>query len=133
MTALIPIAYLISAICFILALRWLSSPESAQSGNRFGMAGMAIAILTTLFLLPHTLGQVSYTLIAAGIVIGGAIGTFIALRIQMTALPQLVAAFHSLIGLAAVLVAWAAYLAPDSYGIGEAGAIHQGSLLEMAL
>ncbi len=133
MSALISLAYLVSAVCFILALRGLSSPESAQGGNRFGMIGMAIAIATTLFLLPNILGEVSYTLIAAGIVIGGAIGTFIALRIQMTALPQLVAAFHSLIGLAAVLVGWAAYLSPEAYGIGQTGAIHQGSLIEMSL
>jgi NAD(P) transhydrogenase subunit beta len=133
LSALIPLSYLISAICFILALRGLSSPATAIAGNRFGMAGMALAIATTIFMLPGLLGTVSYTLIAIGILVGGAIGTFIALRIKMTALPQLVAAFHSLIGLAAVLVAWAAYLSPGAYGIGEAGHIHQASLAEMAL
>jgi NAD(P) transhydrogenase subunit beta len=98
-------AYLIAAVCFILALRGLSSPVSSQAGNRFGVAGMAIAIATTL----AQPGVVSYPVIAGGIVIGGAIGSFIALRIKMTALPQLVAAFHSLVGLAAVSVAAAAF------------------------
>ncbi|MBI3418779.1 MAG: NAD(P)(+) transhydrogenase (Re/Si-specific) subunit beta [Proteobacteria bacterium] len=133
MSSLIPLSYLLSAVCFILALRGLSSPQTAITGNRFGMAGMALAIVTTLFLLPRVLGEVSYNLIVVGVLIGGAVGTFIALRIKMTALPQLVAAFHSLIGLAAVLVAWAAYLSPASYGIGEKGAIHGASLIEMAL
>ncbi|WP_119460304.1 NAD(P)(+) transhydrogenase (Re/Si-specific) subunit beta [Rhodospirillaceae bacterium SYSU D60014] len=121
--------YLIASVCFILALKGLSSPESAQSGNRFGMAGMAIAIITTLA-LP---GVVSYGAILAGIVIGGAIGTFVALRIQMTALPQLVAAFHSLVGLAAVFVAAAAFYTPEAYGIGVAGDIAPASLVEMGL
>jgi NAD(P) transhydrogenase subunit beta len=133
LSSLIPLSYLVSAVCFILALRGLSSPATAIAGNRFGMAGMVLAIATTIFMLPDLLGNVSYTLIAVGILVGGAIGTFIALRIKMTALPQLVAAFHSLIGLAAVLVAWAAYLSPAAYGIGEAGHIHQASLVEMAL
>ena len=99
------LAYLVAAICFIMALRGLSSPETSRGGNRFGIAGMVIAIATTL----AQPGVVSYPIIAAGIVIGGAIGSFIALRIKMTALPQLVAAFHSLVGLAAVCVAAAAY------------------------
>src|SRR5690606_29575024 len=103
----------------ILALRGLSSPETARAGNRFGMAGMAIAVVTTLA-LPEVL---SYGAILAGIVVGGAIGTVIALRIQMTALPQLVAAFHSLVGLAAVFVAAAAFYNPDAYGIGVVGDI----------
>ena len=121
--------YLVASVCFILALRGLSSPDSSRGGNMFGIAGMVIAIGTTLA-MP---GVVSYPLIIAGVVIGGAIGTFIALRIQMTALPQLVAAFHSLVGLAAVCVAAAAFYAPASYGIGEPGAIHTESLIEMAL
>jgi H+-translocating NAD(P) transhydrogenase subunit beta len=133
LSALIPFSYLVSAVCFILALRGLSSPATAIAGNRFGMAGMALAIATTIFMLPDLWGSVSYTLIATGILVGGAIGTFIAIRIKMTALPQLVAAFHSLIGLAAVLVAWAAYLSPAAYGIGEVGHIHAASLVEMAL
>ncbi|MBO31954.1 MAG: NAD synthetase, partial [Rhodospirillaceae bacterium] len=94
-------AYLIAAVCFILALRGLSSPESARKGNAMGVIGMVIAIGTTLA-DPQIL---SFELILAGVVIGGAIGTIVALKIQMTALPQLVAAFHSLVGLAAVFVA----------------------------
>jgi len=121
--------YLIASVCFILALRGLSSPVTSRSGNMFGIAGMVIAIGTTL----ASPGVVSYPLIVAGIVIGGAIGTFIALRIQMTALPQLVAAFHSLVGLAAVCVAAAAFYAPAAYSIGAPGAIRAESLIEMAL
>ena len=121
--------YLISAICFIMALRGLSSPESSRQGNLFGIAGMAIAVLTTLF---GPLVQ-SYWLIIVGIAIGGAIGTVVARKIQMTALPQLVAAFHSLVGLAAVCVAVAAFLAPAAYGIGVPGDIDTGSLVEMGL
>ena len=106
--------YLVASVCFILALRGLSSPETARAGNIFGIAGMVIAIVTTL----ATPQVVSYWLIVVGLVIGGAVGTYIALRIQMTALPQLVAAFHSLVGLAAVCVAAAAFTAPEAYGIG---------------
>ena len=123
------LAYLVASVCFILALRGLSHPESSRSGNIFGMTGMVIAIATTL-LLP---GVVSYGLIAAGILIGGAIGTFIALRINMTALPQLVAAFHSLVGLAAVFVAAAAFYKPEAYGIGVSGEIPVASLIEMSI
>ncbi|MEX2008746.1 MAG: NAD(P)(+) transhydrogenase (Re/Si-specific) subunit beta [Dongiaceae bacterium] len=122
-------AYLAAAVCFIMALRGLSSPVSARAGNRFGIAGMAIAIVTTL----AAPGVVSYAAILAGLVIGGAAGTLIARRIQMTALPQLVAAFHSLVGLAAVLVAAAAFSAPEAYGIGAAGDIATESLVEMGL
>jgi NAD(P) transhydrogenase subunit beta len=103
--------YLIASICFILALRGLSSPQTARAGNIFGIAGMVIAVVTTL-VTPHV---VSFWLIAVGVLIGGAIGTYIALRIQMTALPQLVAAFHSLVGLAAVCVAAAAFTFPEAY------------------
>ena len=123
------LAYLVAAVCFVLALRGLSHPETSRSGNLYGMAGMAIAIFTTL-LLP---GVVSYGLIAAGVLVGGAVGTFIALRINMTALPQLVAAFHSLVGLAAVLVAAAAFHRPQAYGIGVPGDIHLTSLIEMSV
>jgi len=129
MTPIVVLAYLVAAVCFIMALRGLSSPETARSGNMFGMAGMAIAILTTLG-LPAV---VNYWLILPGILIGGSIGTFIALRIQMTALPQLVAAFHSLVGLAAVFVAAAAFFNPQAYGIGQPGDIAIGSLIEMAI
>jgi NAD/NADP transhydrogenase beta subunit len=122
-------AYLIAAVLFILALRGLSNPETARQGNYFGIAGMAIAIITTI----AAPGVVSYWMIILGIAIGGGAGTVIALRIQMTALPQLVAAFHSLVGLAAVFVATAALYHPEAYGIGTAGHIHAGSLVEMSL
>src|SRR5215468_4849038 len=125
------IAYLIASVCFILALRGLSSPVSARSGNLFGMAGMVIAIVTTLA-LPGVV-VLSYPEILAGIVIGGGIGTLIARTIKMTALPQLVAAFHSLVGLAAVCVAAAAFFAPQNFGIGTPGHIFAGSLVEMGL
>lgn len=122
-------AYGVAAICFILALRGLSSPTSARQGNQLGIAGMAVAILTTL-LSPSVH---SYGLIILAIVIGGVVGTMVALKVKMTALPQLVAAFHSLVGMAAVLVATAALLSPESYGIGTVGSIHAGSLIEMSL
>jgi H+-translocating NAD(P) transhydrogenase subunit beta len=121
--------YLIASVCFILALRGLSSPRTARGGNLFGIAGMVIAVATTL-LTPHV---VSFWLIVLGILIGGAVGTWIALRIHMTALPQLVAAFHSLVGLAAVCVAIAAFSAPAEYGIGIPGAIERASLIEMSI
>jgi hypothetical protein len=124
--------YLIASVCFIMALKGLSSPESSRAGNLYGIAGMAIAIITTL-VFAVTPGVLSYGTILAGIVIGGGIGAVIAQRIQMTALPQLVAAFHSLVGLAAVLVAAAAFYAPENYGIGTAGDVHSSSLIEMGL
>ena len=120
--------YLVASICFIMALRGLSSPDSARRGNLLGMVGMVIAIATTL----AAPGVLSYGLIAIAVLIGGSIGTVVALRIQMTSLPQLVAAFHSLVGLAAVLVAAAAFYAPAAYGIGEPGAIKLESLIEMS-
>ena len=122
-------AYLAASICFILALKGLASPETARTGNLSAVIGMVIAIGTTLA-MPDVL---SYGTIFAGVVIGGAIGTFIALRIPMTALPQLVAAFHSLVGMAAVLVAAAALYAPEAYGIGAVGGIKAVSLIEMSI
>ncbi|MEP4805591.1 MAG: NAD(P)(+) transhydrogenase (Re/Si-specific) subunit beta, partial [Hyphomicrobiales bacterium] len=98
--------YLVSAVLFILALRGLSNPETARQGNRYGMIGMAIAIVTTLFMAGTSFGSI--VLIILGLGIGGGIGAVIAKRIPMTAMPQLVAAFHSLVGLAAVFVAAAA-------------------------
>ncbi|MBL8638387.1 MAG: NAD(P)(+) transhydrogenase (Re/Si-specific) subunit beta [Alphaproteobacteria bacterium] len=124
-----PLLYLISAVLFILSLRGLSHPETARQGLNFGMTGMGIAILTTLM----TPAVSSYGLIIAGIVIGGSIGTVTAVKIKMTALPQLVAAFHSLVGLAAVCVAVAAFTNPEAYNIGSSGNIHLTSLIEMAL
>ena len=123
--------YLVASICFIMALRGLSSPETARGGNLYGIIGMVIAIVTTLASPIVVLS--SFPVIIIGILIGGAIGTYIALKIQMTALPQLVAAFHSLVGLAAVCVAVAAFSAPQSYGIGTPGEIFKGSLVEMGL
>ena len=123
------LAYLVAGICFIMALRGLSHPESARRGNFYGMVGMVIAVLTTLA-APSVIG---YDLIIIGLAIGGAIGTVVALKIQMTAMPQLVAAFHSLVGMAAVLVAAAAFNAPDAYGIGTAGNIKLASRIEMSL
>jgi len=123
------LSYLVSSVCCIMALRGLSGPETARGGLWFGITGMALAILTTL-LLP---GVQSYRLIIIGGIIGGSIGTVIAKKIEMTALPQLVAAFHSLVGLAAVLIAAAAFGNPEAYGIGGDGDIHVGSLIEMSL
>ena len=123
------LAYLVSSVCFIMALRGLSSPETARAGNTYGIAGMTIAIVTTLA-LPSVL---SYGLILVAILIGGSIGAYIARTIDMTALPQLVAAFHSLVGLAAVFVGVAAFYNPDAYGIGVPGDIKTASLIEMAI
>ena len=109
----VALAYLIAGVCFILALRGLSGPASSRRGNRFGMAGMAIAVGTTLF--THELASLPE--IAVAIVIGGVVGLVTARRIAMTAMPQLVAAFHSLVGLAAVLVAAAAFLNPQAFHI----------------
>ncbi|MCQ0986573.1 NAD(P)(+) transhydrogenase (Re/Si-specific) subunit beta [Jiella marina] len=123
--------YLVSGVLFILALRGLSHPTTSRQGNWMGMAGMAIAILTTLFLAGPSFGGL--VLIVLGIAIGGAAGAMIAKRIAMTAMPQLVAAFHSLVGLAAVMVAAAALYAPESMGIGTIGAIHGQALVEMSI
>ena len=122
-------AYLIASVLFILALRGLSSPESARQGNLFGIAGMAIAIVTTL----ADPGVVSFSMIMIGMLVGGSIGTLVALRIQMTALPQLIAAFHSLVGLAAVFVATAAFFNPGAFGLGAPGDISTVSLIELSL
>src|SRR5271156_427271 len=128
--SLTSLAYLVAAVLFILALRGLSSPVTSREGNRFGMIGMAIAVVATL--LQHGMAG-GYVLIFLGIAIGGSAGVVVARRIQMTALPQLVAAFHSLVGLAAVFVAAAALNAPEAFGIGMPGAIHTQSLIEMSI
>eukprot|EP01035_Chromulina_nebulosa_P039423 gene39423-53301_t len=148
------LAYLIAGVCFILALRGLSSPTSSQRGNRFGMIGMTIAVVTTLIthvpqhlvyvhanLMAGTIGAapfipdyVTIAEILVAIGIGAAIGIVTARRIAMTDMPQLVAAFHSLVGLAAVLVACAAFLNPAAFGIvDEAGQILTVSRIEMGL
>jgi NAD(P) transhydrogenase subunit beta len=124
--------YLASGVLFVLALRGLSSPETARQGNRFGIIGMAIAGVTTLlYQLPA--GFLSFLLVLICIGIGAAIGTWRARTIQMTAMPQLVALFHALVGLAAVLVAASALNAPQAFGIGMSGHVHGGTLLEMSL
>jgi NAD(P) transhydrogenase subunit beta len=122
-------AYLIASICFIMALRGLSSPDTARAGNVYGVVGMVIAVVTTL----AAPGVLSFSMIILGVLIGGTIGTVAALKIQMTALPQLVAAFHSLVGLAAVFVAAAAFFQPSAYGLGSYGQIPATSLIEMSI
>ena len=121
--------YLIAAISFIMALRGLSSPVTSRAGNLYGIIGMVVAIGVTV----ATPGVVSPWLIVGGLLIGGAVGTVVALRIHMTALPQLVAAFHSLVGLAAVFVAASAFVSPEAFGIGSPGHIKTQSLVEMGL
>ena len=125
------LAYLAASVLFILALRGLSHPETSQQGNKYGMIGMAIAVGATLLQPGMSLSGIG--LIVLGLALGGSVGVLIAQRIQMTALPQLVAAFHSLVGLAAVFVAAAAFYAPESFGIGTVGNIHKSSLVEMSL
>ncbi len=124
-------AYLLAAVLFVLALRGLSNPETARRGNRLGMVGMAIAVLATL--LRPGMGFGGIALIVVAVAIGGSVGTVVARRIQMTALPQLVAAFHSLVGMAAVFVAAGALNAPQAFGIGTPGNLHLESRIEMAL
>ncbi|MDX8533496.1 NAD(P)(+) transhydrogenase (Re/Si-specific) subunit beta [Mesorhizobium sp. VK25A] len=123
--------YLVSGILFILALRGLSHPTTSRQGNLYGMIGMGIAIATTLALATPSAGR--FGLIVLGLAIGGGIGAVTARRIAMTSMPQLVAAFHSLVGFAAVMVAAAAIYAPESFGIGTAGDIHAQALVEMSL
>lgn len=129
MTSSVPFLYLIAAICFILALKGLASPSSSRRGNLLGICGMALAIVSTLMMSSINHHWLLIILILAG----GALGTFIALKINMTAIPQLVAGFHSLVGLAAVLVAFCAFLSPNSFHIGTPGDIETASLIEMSL
>ncbi|MEL6724469.1 MAG: NAD(P)(+) transhydrogenase (Re/Si-specific) subunit beta [Pseudomonadota bacterium] len=128
-----PLLYLASGILFILALRGLSSPATSRAGNRNGMIGMTIAVGTTIALFWNALDATTWGILAAGALVGGGIGALIARRIPMTDMPQLVAAFHSLVGLAAVLVAAAALYAPVSFGIGSVGNLATASLIELAL
>ena len=123
--------YLISGILFILALRGLSSPDTSRQGNYFGIAGMVIAIIVTFLSIGNFSTSLVYVLIF--LVIGGLIGAFIAFKIPMTAMPELVAGFHSLVGLAAVFVALAAFLSPNSFNLGEVGNIYLASLIEMSI
>lgn len=129
MNTLVPLVYLIAAICFILALKGLASPATSRRGNLLGVLGMILAVGSTL-LMPTTY---HHGLLIGLIAAGGIVGTFIALKINMTAIPQLVAAFHSLVGMGAVLVAFCAFLAPEAFHIGTPGAIATASLIEMSL
>ena len=124
--------YVIAGVLFIMALRGLSHPTTSRQGNRYGMIGMAIAVLTTVIFYPPA-GFSGWLLVILGIAIGGGFGAYMAKRVQMTQMPQLVAFFHSLVGLAAVLVAAAALYAPEAFGIGQVGKIKGASLFEMGL
>src|SRR5512138_542206 len=126
------VLYLVAGVLFILSLRGLSSPASSRQGNLFGMIGMAIAVATTLASHPPADG-VAWLLVILGIAIGGGIGAVIARQVPMTSMPELVAAFHSLVGMAAVLVAAGAFYAPEAFDIGKPGVIHASSLVEMSL
>jgi NAD(P) transhydrogenase subunit beta len=126
------LAYLVAGVLFILALRGLSNPETARRGNLFGMIGMAIAVATTLAAHPPA-GLGAWALVIVAVAIGGGTGAVIARRVPMTSMPELVAAFHSLVGMAAVLVAAGALYAPAAFDIGAEGAIHGQSLIEMSL
>ena len=125
------IFYLISGILFIFALRGLSSPETSRQGNFLGILGMAIAIIVTFLSIGNFSTGIIYVLIF--LVIGGSIGAFIAFKIPMTDMPQLVAGFHSLVGLAAVFVAIAAFLKPEVFNLGTTGNIKLASLIEMSI
>ena len=129
MSNLSTVAYLVSSVLFIMSLRGLSHPTTARRGNFYGIIGMTIAIVTTV----ANPGVLSYKEIGIAFVTGGLIGSIIATRIQMTSLPQLVAAFHSIVGLAAVFVAASAFYNPSAFNIGTEGNIPLGSLIEMTI
>src|SRR3979409_1089922 len=126
------VLYLVAGVLFILALRGLSHPETSRQGNLFGMIGMAIAIGTTLAGHPPA-GTLAWGLVVLGVGLGGGTGAVIARRVPMTSMPELVAAFHSLVGMAAVLVAAGALYAPAAFGIGTVGHIHRASPIQMSL
>ena len=128
---LLALFYLVSGILFILALRGLSSPETSRQGNYFGITGMTIAILVT-FLSVGNFGT-GFIYVLIFLLIGGSVGAFIAFKIPMTAMPELVAGFHSLVGLAAVFVAISAFLQPEVFNLGSPGDIKLASLIEMSL
>src|SRR5665647_2867438 len=131
-TNIAALLYLVAGVLFIQALRGLSSPDSSRRGNLLGMIGMTIAVLTTLGAHPPT-SPLAWGLVVGGIALGGGIGAVIARRVPMTSMPELVAAFHSLVGMAAVLVAAGAFYAPAAFDIGSHGHIHGASLIEMSL
>src|ERR1700710_2402627 len=126
------VLYLVAGVLFILSLRGLSTPASPRQGNFCGMIGMGIAVATTLAAHPPA-DAIGWLLVVLGIAIGGGMGAVIARRVPMTSMPELVAAFHSLVGMAAVLVAAGAFYAPAAFDIGVPGAIHRASLVEMSL
>src|ERR1700690_670028 len=126
------LAYLIAGVLFILALRGLSHPVTSRQGNLFGIIGMLIAVATTLAAHPPA-GLGGWGLVVRAVALGGGAGAVIARRVPMTSMPELVAAFHSLVGMAAVLVAAGALYAPAAFDIGSEGHIHQASLIEMSL
>ena len=125
------IFYLISGVLFILALRGLSSPETSRQGNFFGILGMIIAITVTFLSIGNF--STGFVVVLIFLIIGGLIGAFIAYKIPMTAMPELVAGFHSLVGLAAVFVAISAFINPGAFGLGTPGNIKLASLIEMAI
>ncbi|MBL8564700.1 MAG: NAD(P)(+) transhydrogenase (Re/Si-specific) subunit beta [Hyphomicrobiaceae bacterium] len=129
---LVAVLYLVSGILFILALRGLSHPETSRTGNMYGMLGMTIAVLTTLG-VASPMSFLTWLLIIAGLGLGGGVGAYTAKKIPMTSMPELVAAFHSLVGLAAVFVAAAAIYSPEAFGIGTPGNIKGASLIEASL
>src|SRR6201746_865074 len=126
------VLYLVAGVLFILSLRGLSSPAGSRQGTFRGMAGMGIAVVTTLAAHPPADG-IGWVLVGLGVAIGGSIGAVVARRVPMTSMPDLVAAFHSLVGMAAVLVAAGAFYAPAAFGIGTPGHIHESSLVEMSI
>src|SRR5579863_447074 len=126
------VLYLVAGVLFILSLRGLSSPASSRQGNFFGMTGMAIAVATTLAAHPPADG-IAWLLVILGVAIGGSVGAVIARRVPMTAMPQLVAAFHSLVGLAACLVATAAIYTPVAYHIDDPAGVKLESLIELSV
>src|ERR1051326_7147912 len=126
------LCYLAAGVLFILALRGLSNPETSRRGNLLGMIGMTIAVVTTLASHPPV-GFGAWVLVVVGMSLGGGAGAVIARRVPMTSMPELVAAFHSLVGMAAVLVAAGAFYAPEAFDIGTPGHIHGASLVEMSL
>ena len=137
---MVTLLYLVASVCFIQALKGLSHPKSARLGNAFGMAGMALAIFTTLALIfkqASTLGSdltVGLSVLAAALIVGGSIGAVIATRVEMTTMPELIAAMHSLIGLAAVCIAYAVVIEPSAFGLAETnGALPHGNRVELAI
>ncbi|MEM1409133.1 MAG: NAD(P)(+) transhydrogenase (Re/Si-specific) subunit beta [Pseudomonadota bacterium] len=134
-TDLTAILYIAAGILFILALRGLSSPATSRAGNRFGVIGMGLAVAATLFSSQflESAGPGAWLLVIIAVGVGGGVGGRIAQKVAMTDMPQLVAAFHALVGMAAVLIAWSAFLAPSAYGIGEPGSIEAQAIVEMSI